>query len=97
MSNATREARRKAYFQKQKEFYKTFTGSVMLGDANLFVRMGSGKVVDAEVVDGQMPSTPDIYAKGGTVAFKRNHWAYNPTLVAEFIAKAAKIADRMSK
>ncbi len=93
----TRTERRKAYFQKQKQFYKTFTGTMLLRDAGLFVRMGQGKVVDAEFLTDNIPSTPDIMHDGGTVSFKRDHWAYNPTLAAEFIAKAQRIAEKMSQ
>lgn len=85
-----RSERRRQYFHKQKDFYKSFTGTVLVDD--VVVRLGDGQVVDADKADADV--RPDIKIEDGVVSM-RDTWAYNPTLLKEFLSFCLRKAKPM--
>lgn len=86
----TRADRRKAYFHRQKDFYRNFTGTVQIDD--ILVRLGGGKVVDAERTKH---NKPDIACIDGSFWLRKDVWAKNPTLLKEFIGRCIRTAKGM--
>lgn len=67
-------------FRKQKQFLRSFSGTVKIDDTIVQVK-------DGDVVSHQRGGlTADIVSEAGRVTFNKHGWANNPTLVREFIS-----------